>query len=73
MLLSMMSVLCPERVRTLSQASRYLFFSFPVDGYHKEQGVNVSLQSLVEEVVVDFSRLYEEGIQTKSAFILQGL
>ena len=66
MLLSMMSVLCPERVRTLSQASRYLLFSFPVDGYHKEQGVNVSLQSLIEEVVVDFNRLYEEGIQTKA-------
>ena len=27
---------------------------------------NVSLQSLIEEVVVDFNRLYEEGIQTKA-------
>ena len=66
MLLSMMSVLCPERVRTLSQASRYLLFSFPVDEYHKENGVNLSLQSLIEQVVVDLNRLFEEGIQTSS-------
>ena len=66
MLLSMMSALCSGRVRTLSQASRYLLFSFPVDGYHKEQGVNVSWQSLIEQVVVDLNLLYEEGIQTSS-------
>ena len=32
----------------------------------QKNGVNLSLQSLIEQVVVDLNRLFEEGIQTSS-------
>ena len=66
MMLTMISLLSPDHVRCLSQASRHLLFTFPVDLYAKskrqDKEVNKSIQMLLREITNDLNGLYDEGV-----------
>ena len=68
MMLTMISLLSPDHVRSLSQASRHLLFTFPVDLYAKskrqDKEVNKSIQLLLREITNDLNGLYDEGVVT---------
>ena len=61
-------MLCPDHVRNLSQASRYILFAIPEKLYAKEKkvsSVNKSIQMLLDQLVVDFNQLCHNGVDTQ--------
>ena len=68
LILTLMSMLCPDHVRTLSQASRYILLAFPEKLYVKDKkgsNINTSIQMLMDQVVLDLNKLYRDGVETQ--------